>query len=106
MKTKLKLLLITAIVIPIVLIAIKAYASGGVTSAIIDTEVCTECGVCYAVQSMWIVEDSTNGYPYWVHAEGGSMGLLYYWYPKQSHMDVIADELIPNCPSGVFIKSW
>jgi len=69
---------------------------------VIDTEKCTNCGVCYEEQSMWVVENSTNGYPYWVHGEGGFEGLLYYWYPTTDHIEVIQDYLIPNCPDDVF----
>jgi dissimilatory sulfite reductase (desulfoviridin) alpha/beta subunit len=69
---------------------------------VIDTEKCTNCGVCYEVQTMWVVENSTNGYPYWVHGEGGFEGLLYYWYPTTDHIRVIQEDLIPNCPGAVF----
>jgi hypothetical protein len=51
---------------------------------------------------MWVVENSTNGYPYWVHGEGGFEGLLYYWYPTTDHIRVIQEDLIPNCPGAVF----
>ena len=107
MKRTFKIFLITAIVIPLALVAIKAYASGGVEVAIIDTEKCIDCQACYAAQSMWVVDDGgDNGYPHWVHAEGGFQGLLYYWYPTESHKDVIKIELMGACPVQVFSVNW
>lgn len=106
MKRKLNFLFIPAMVITLALVVVKAYASGGTDIATIDAELCINCGACYEAQSIWVVEDSENGYPYWVHGEGGFGGLLYYNYPPEDHKNVIKDELMEVCPVGVFIKNW
>jgi hypothetical protein len=106
MRRIFKLFIITLIVIPLALVAIKAYASGGVEVAIIDTEECINCGACYAAQRMWVVDDPGDGYPHWVHAEGGFQGLLYYWSPTESHKEVIELDLIGACPMRVFSINW
>lgn len=55
---------------------------------------------------MWVVDDSENGYPYWVHGEGGFEGLLYYNNPTEDHKLVIKNELKSVCPCDVFITNW
>jgi len=105
-KRNLKILLIAAIVITLALVAVKAYASGGTDIATIDTVVCIDCGACYEAQTMWVVDDSENGYPYWVHGEGGFEGLLYYNNPTENHKLVIKNELKSVCPCDVFITNW
>ena len=105
MKRRFKFLFFV-ITFSIFYIAIYAFASKGVEVAIIDTELCINCGECYDAQSMWVVENSGNGYPYWVHAEGGFEGLLYYYNPTESHKTVILEDIIPVCPANVFITDW
>jgi ferredoxin len=105
-KRNLNILLISAIVITLALVAVKAYASSGTDIATIDTEVCINCRACYDEQTIWLVDDSENGYPYWVHGEGGFEGLLFYNNPPDDHKDVIENELMAVCPVGAFIINW
>jgi len=101
-----KKLLLIIVIISLAFIAIKAYASGTPYVAIIDTERCFDCGACYEAQTIWVVDDSENGYPYWTQGEGAFAGLLYYNDPPGDHRDVIELELIPVCPAGVFTINW
>jgi ferredoxin-like protein FixX len=105
-KRNLNILLISAIVITLALVAVQAYASSGTDIAAIDTEVCIDCGACYEAQTIWLVEDSENGYPYWVHGEGGFEGLLFYNNPTETHKQHIEEELMGVCPNNVFIINW
>ena len=63
MKKIVKLLLITATMVPLIFISIKSYsATEEVDVAIIDTDFCTACGDCLEAQSMWVVDDCGYGF--------------------------------------------
>lgn len=105
-----KILLIIITLIPLASAAILAYSSGDTDVAMIDTEVCINCGACYLVapEDLEIIAKSDEDHPYWVPENGSKdeIGILRYHNPTPEHKIIIKEDLVPICPMGVFVVNW
>ncbi len=97
-------LLTLLLTISVLTTAQLVYMNRSVDTALIDTEVCSHCSVCWVNYSD-IFEQSAQGYAKWVYSDGVAFGVDYYNYPTSAHKEWIQEAEV-LCPSAAIIYNW